>query len=170
MLIRFYPDVIAMQPKAVVIFGGTNDIAGNLGPVSLESVQQNLAAMADMARGNGIKVVMASVMPVCDLPGKPPMTIGRPPETILKLNSWIKDYAASHGAVYLDYYSVTVDDKGFFKAEMTEDGLHPTDERLRRHESAGRESYRSGSGEVARLARSSSRRSLIRFSTPRSVG
>lgn len=126
MLIRFYPDVIAMQPKVVVIFGGTNDIAGNLGPVSLESVQQNLAAMADMARGNGINVVMASVMPVCDLPGKPPMTIGRPPETILKLNNWIKDYAASHGAVYLDYYSVTVDDKGFLKAEMTEDGLHPT--------------------------------------------
>ena len=126
MLIRFYPDVIALQPKAVVIFGGTNDIAGNLGPVSMESMENNLAAMADMARGNGIKVVMASVMPVCDLPGKPPMTPGRPPESILTLNRWIKDYAASHGAVYLDYYAVTVDDKGFLRAEMTEDGLHPT--------------------------------------------
>ncbi len=69
-----------MQPKVVVIFGGCpNDIAGNLGPVSLESVEQNLAAMADMARGDGIRVVMASVTPICDLPGKPPMTIGRPP-------------------------------------------------------------------------------------------
>jgi lysophospholipase L1-like esterase len=126
MLIRFYPDVIALQPKAVVIFGGTNDIAGNLGPVSMESTEQNLAAMADMARGNGIKVIMAAVMPVCDLPGKPPMTPGRPPESILTLNRWIKDYAATHGAVYLDYFSATVNDKGFLKAEMTEDGLHPT--------------------------------------------
>ncbi len=126
MLIRFYSDVIALQPTTVVIFGGTNDIAGNLGPVSLESTEQNLAAMADMARGNGIKVIMATVMPVCDLPGKPPMTTGRPPETILRLNTWIKEYAASHAAVLLDYYSVTVDDKGFLKADMTEDGLHPT--------------------------------------------
>lgn len=126
MLLRFYPDVIALQPKAVVIFGGTNDIAGNLGPVSLESVEQNLASMADIARANNIKVVMASVMPVCDLPGKTPMTIGRPPETILQLNKWIKEYAASHNAVYLDYFSVTVDDKGFLQAGMTADGLHPT--------------------------------------------
>jgi len=126
MLIRFYPDVIALKPAAVVIFGGTNDIAGNLGPVTLESTEQNLAAMADMARGNGIKVVMATVMPVCDLPGRPPMTGGRPPETILKLNSWIRDYASAHGDVVLDYFSVTVDEKGLLKADMTEDGLHPT--------------------------------------------
>lgn len=126
MLIRFYPDVIALQPKAVIIFGGTNDIAGNLGPVTLESVENNLAAMADMARGAGIRVIMASVTPVCDLPGRPPMTTGRPPATILELNAWIKSYAAAHDAIYLDYYSATVDDKGFFKADMTADGLHPT--------------------------------------------
>jgi lysophospholipase L1-like esterase len=126
MVLRFYPDVIALQPKAVVIFGGTNDIAGNLGPVSLESVEDNLAAMETMARGAGIKVIMASVMPVCDLPTRPPMTIGRPPATILQLNQWIKTYAAAHNAVYLDYFSVTVDDKGFLKSDMTEDGLHPT--------------------------------------------
>ena len=126
MLLRFYPDVIALQPKAVVIIGGTNDIAGNLGPVSMDSIENNLAAMADIARANGIKVILASVTPVCDLPGKPPMTTGRPPESILTLNRWIKDYAASHGAVYLDYFSATVDDKGFLHADMTEDGLHPT--------------------------------------------
>jgi lysophospholipase L1-like esterase len=126
MLLRFYPDVIALQPKAVVIFGGTNDIAGNIGPVPLETTENNLAAMADMARGNGIKVILASLTPVCDLPGKPPMTPGRPPATILQLNRWIKDYAASHGLVFLDYFSVTVDDKGMLRAEFTEDGLHPT--------------------------------------------
>lgn len=126
MVLRFYPDVIALQPKAVVIFGGTNDIAGNLGPVSIESIENNLAAMETMARGAGIKVIMASVMPVCDMPTRPPMTIGRPPATILQLNQWIKNYAAAHNAVYLDYFSVTVDDKGFLKSDMTEDGLHPT--------------------------------------------
>lgn len=126
MLQRFYPDVIALQPKAVVIFGGTNDIGGNIGPVPLETVENNLAAMADMARANGIKVILASVTPVCDISGRPPMTMGRPPESILTLNRWIKDYAASHSAVFLDYFSATVDDKGFFRAELTEDGLHPT--------------------------------------------
>lgn len=126
MLLRFYQDVIALQPRVVVIFGGTNDIGGNIGPVPMETIQNNLAGMADMARGNGIRVVMAAVMPVCDLPGRPPMTPGRPPESIVTLNRWIKDYAASHGHVFLDYFSTTVDDKGMLRAELTEDGLHPT--------------------------------------------
>jgi lysophospholipase L1-like esterase len=126
MLLRFYPDVIALQPKAVVIFGGTNDIGGNIGVVPLETIENNLAAMADMARGNGIKVILASVMPVCDLPGKPPMTPGRPPESIVALNRWIKDYAARRGLVFLDYYSATADEKGLLRADITEDGLHPT--------------------------------------------
>ncbi len=126
MLLRFYPDVIVLQPKAVVIFGGTNDIGGNIGPVPLEATENNLAAMADMARANGIKVILASLTPVCDIPGRPPMTTGRPPETILTLNRWIKNYAAAHSLVFLDYFSATVDDKGLFRAELTEDGLHPT--------------------------------------------
>jgi len=126
MLLRFYPDVIALEPKAVVIFGGTNDIGGNIGPVPMETIENNLAAMADMARANGIKVIMASLTPVCDLPGKPPMTPGRPPESILTLNRWIRDYAARRGFVFLDYFAATVDDKGFFRADLTEDGLHPT--------------------------------------------
>jgi lysophospholipase L1-like esterase len=126
MLLRFYPDVIALQPKAAVIFGGTNDIAGNLGPETLETIENNIAAMADMARANGIKIVLAAVMPVCDLPGKAPMTPSHPAESILSLNRWIKDYAAAHGLVYLDYHTATADDKGFLRAELTEDGLHPT--------------------------------------------
>jgi lysophospholipase L1-like esterase len=126
MLLRFYQDVIALQPKAVVIFGGTNDIGGNIGPVPLESTESNLAAMADMSRANGIKVILASLTPVCDIPGRPPMTPGRPPESILTLNRWIKDYAATHNLVFLDYFSATVDNKGMFRAELTEDGLHPT--------------------------------------------
>lgn len=126
MLLRFYPDVIALKPRAVVIFGGTNDIGGNLGPVSLESIEDNLAAMADLAHAHGIKVIVASLTPVCDIAGRPPMTVGRPPETILELNRWIKDFAAKQGFVFLDYFSATVDDKGFFRSDITDDGLHPT--------------------------------------------
>jgi lysophospholipase L1-like esterase len=126
MLLRFYPDVIALQPRAVIIFGGTNDIGGNIGPVPLDAIENNIAAMSDMARANGIKIILASLTPVCDLPGKPPMTPGRPPESILALNQWIKQYAARNGFVFLDYFTATVDDKGFFRAELTDDGLHPT--------------------------------------------
>jgi lysophospholipase L1-like esterase len=125
MLLRFYPDVIALQPKAVVIFGGTNDIGSNIGPVPLEATENNLAAMADMAKANGIQVILASLTPVSDISGRPPMTVGRPPESILALNRWIKEYATTHGLVFLDYFSATVDDKGFFRAGLTEDGLHP---------------------------------------------
>jgi len=126
MLLRFYQDVVLLRPKAVIIFGGTNDIGGNIGPVPMEAIENNIAAMADMSRGAGIKVILATVMPVCDLPGKSAMTPGRPPESIVTLNKWIKEYAANHGAVLLDYYSVTVDDKGMLRADITEDGLHPT--------------------------------------------
>ena len=125
MLLRFYPDVIDLKPKAVLILAGTNDIGGNLGPVSMESIEENLAAMSDLARANNIKVILASLTPVCDY--HRPQTATRPPEKILELNRWIKGYVASHRLVYLDYYSATVDDKGFFKADITNDGLHPNE-------------------------------------------
>jgi lysophospholipase L1-like esterase len=123
MLLRFYPDVVAHKPKVVVFLAGTNDIAGNLGPVSMESIENNLAAMADIARANGIQVVMSSVMPVCDY--HRPQTAQRPPEKINELNAWIRATAAKHHYVYLDYYTPMLDDKGFLKAEITNDGLHP---------------------------------------------
>jgi len=123
MLLRFYPDVVAHKPKVVVFLAGTNDLAGNLGPVSMESIQNNLAAMADIARANGIKVVLGSVLPVCDY--HRPQTANRPPEKIKVLNEFLKAQAAQHGYVYLDYYTPMLDDKGFLKAELTGDGLHP---------------------------------------------
>jgi lysophospholipase L1-like esterase len=123
MLLRFYPDVIALKPKVVVIHAGTNDIGGNVGPMTLEDTESYLASMCDMARANDIKVVLASLTPVCDY--HRPQTAARPPEKILALNRWIKEYATKNNFVFLDYYSATVDEKGFFKAEMTGDGLHP---------------------------------------------
>lgn len=123
MLIRFRPDVIDLKPKVVVILAGTNDIAGNTGPMTLEQKEDNLASMAQLAHANGIRVVLASVMPVCDC--YTAQTGKRPPAKILALNKWIEDYANSNGAVYLDYYSATVDGHGSLKKELTGDGLHP---------------------------------------------
>jgi lysophospholipase L1-like esterase len=125
MLIRFYPDVIALHPKVVVILAGTNDIAGNTGPSTLEMIEDNLMAMADLAKANGIKVVLSSVMPVCDYIR--PQTERRPPEKIIALNTWIKSYADKNGFVYLDYFTPMQDDKGMLKKEITVDGLHPND-------------------------------------------
>lgn len=125
MLIRFRPDVIALKPKVVVILAGTNDIAGNTGPESLDDIEGNLQSMAELAKANAIKVVLSSVMPVCDY--IKPQTARRPPEKIVALNAWIKEYAMRNHLVYLDYYSALLDDNKMFKKELTYDGLHPND-------------------------------------------
>jgi lysophospholipase L1-like esterase len=125
MLIRFRPDVIALKPKVVVFLAGTNDIAGNTGPMTLDAIEDNLTSMAELATANNIKVVLSSVMPVCDY--IKPQTERRPPEKIIALNAWMKDYAARNGFVYLDYYSAMLDDKEMFRKELTYDGLHPND-------------------------------------------
>jgi lysophospholipase L1-like esterase len=123
MLLRFHQDVVALKPAAVVILAGTNDIGSGIGPVSMESIEDNLMSMADIAKANNISVVLASVMPVCDY--HRPQTMLRPPEKILALDRWIEDYAAAHNLVYLDYFSALADGKGMFRAELTGDGLHP---------------------------------------------
>ncbi|MCI0387975.1 MAG: SGNH/GDSL hydrolase family protein [Acidobacteria bacterium] len=127
MLIRFRPDVIALKPKVVVILAGTNDIAGNTGPMTIEMIEDNYISMAELARANGIKVVFASVLPIHDY-GKTKVSERRPPEQILKLNQWLKNYCTVNGHVYLDYFSRMVDDKGMLKAELANDGLHPNAE------------------------------------------
>jgi lysophospholipase L1-like esterase len=130
MLIRFRPDVIALKPKVVVILAGTNDIAGNTGPITIEAIEDNIASMVDLALANGIKVVLASVLPVSDYnknaQGNPIIrTDRRPPAQILALNDWMKKLCAERGLTYLDYFSATVDDKGFLKPDIANDGLHP---------------------------------------------
>jgi len=129
MLIRFRADVIALKPKVVVILAGTNDLAGNTGPTTLPAIEDNLISMAELATANGIRVVFASVLPVSDYEmrdGKPIVqTVRRPPAQILELNKWLKEYAAAHHHTYLDYFSAMVDDKGFLKNELSDDGLHP---------------------------------------------
>jgi lysophospholipase L1-like esterase len=129
MLIRFRRDVIDLHPKVVVILAGTNDIAGNTGPTTLEAIEDNFRSMVDLARANGIRVVLASLLPVSDYEkrdGKPIIqTARRPPAQIMALNDWLKQYAAQTRSVYLDYFTAMVDDKGFLKDELSNDGLHP---------------------------------------------
>ena len=132
MLIRFRPDVIALKPEVVVILAGTNDIAGNTGPTTLEAIQDNLASMAELARVHKIRVVLASLLPVSDYEKTADgrqinQTIGRPPEKIKALNEWMKNYAADNKLTYLDYYSAMIDAKGFLLDELSDDGLHPNE-------------------------------------------
>jgi lysophospholipase L1-like esterase len=127
MLIRFRPDVIALKPRAVLILAGTNDIAGNTGPMTLEMIEDNYTSMADLAKANGIKVIFASVLPIHDY-GRTKMSERRAPEQLLKLNEWLKGYCKAKGHIYLDYFSKMIDEKGMLKAELANDGLHPNAE------------------------------------------
>lgn len=122
MLVRFRPDVVALQPKVVVILAGTNDLAGNTGPMTLQDTENNLMSMADIARRNNIRVVLASVTPASAFPWRPAL---HPADDIRTLNAWIKEYATKENLVYLDYYSALVNDQGGTKAELSKDGVHP---------------------------------------------
>ena len=130
MLLRFRQDVLALNPKVVVILAGTNDIAGNTGPTTPEAIQNNLASIAELATAHQIKVVFASVLPVSDYNKRSNgdiinRTTQRPPAQILALNAWLKNYCAQTGYTYLDYFSATADDKGYLRADIAGDGLHP---------------------------------------------
>jgi len=151
MLVRLYPDVIDLKPAAVIILAGTNDIAQNTGPETLTMVEENLMAITELAQRHGIKVILCSVMPISNYtmmpvrrvmrsglgaaggwtapPAPTPQirSVQRPPDQILQLDAWMKAYAASAGAVYADYFSAVVDDKGMFKEGFSDDGLHPND-------------------------------------------
>lgn len=143
MLVRMYPDVIELKPAAVVILAGTNDIARNNGPQTVEMIEQNLMAMSELAQLHGIKVILCALTPISDNPAPPagaPARAGgpapnapprrkqseqRPPADILKLNAWLKDYAATIKGTFVDYYAATVDAQGMFRSGYTNDGLHP---------------------------------------------
>ncbi len=126
MLVRYRQDVIDLKPKVVVILAGTNDIAGNTGPMLNEDIEANYASFAELARVNGIRVVYSSVLPVHNYTEKSKDFFAqRPPARILELNTWLKDYCAKHNIVYLDYFSAMVDEKGMLKKDLADDGLHP---------------------------------------------
>lgn len=147
MLVRMYPDVIELQPRAMILLAGINDIASNTGPSTAEMIEQNIMAMTELAQHHGIKVILCSLLPVSDYPflkqqtadAPPPrgpfpglgpfprmkMTATHPPSDILKLNEWMKEYANRVNAVYADYFTALVDEKGWLKDPDSADGLHP---------------------------------------------
>jgi lysophospholipase L1-like esterase len=149
MLVRMYPDVIELQPRAIIVLAGINDVARNTGPSTAEMIEENIMAMTELAQRHGIKVVLCSLLPVSDYPflrqqkgDGPPlpprgpfpglgpfprmkMTETHPPSDILQLNSWLKEYAQRVNAVYADYFTALVDEKGWLKDPDSADGLHP---------------------------------------------
>src|SRR5882672_5659674 len=126
MLVRFRQDVIDLHPQVVVILAGTNDIAGNTGPMSLGDIEANYSSLAELARAHNIRVVFSSILPVHNYtPKAQEFFAQRPPEKILELNRWLKDYCAAKTLAYLDYFNSMVDEKGLLKRDLAEDGLHP---------------------------------------------
>lgn len=130
MLARFRNDVIALGPRAVVILAGTNDLAGNGGLRTPEAIEGNLASMAELAHAHGIRVVLASLLPICDCKtGKDGATTKRtgerPPEAIIAINRWMADFARKNRFVFVDYYAALSDGSGMLTATLTDDGLHP---------------------------------------------
>lgn len=126
MLVRFRQDVIDLQPKAVVILAGTNDIAGNSGRISNEDIEANLASMAELARVHNISVIFSSILPVNNYtPESQEFYASRPRDRIVTVNRWLQDYCTANKLVYVDYFSAMVDDKGMLKRDLAQDGLHP---------------------------------------------
>jgi len=124
MLVRFRQDVVALSPAVVVILAGTNDIAGNTGPSTLEMIEDNLASMTEIAQANHIRVVLCSVLPVFDYPWRRGI---EPGPKIVALNRWIKAYAARTGATYVDFHSAMADERQGMKSDLARDGVHPTE-------------------------------------------
>jgi lysophospholipase L1-like esterase len=122
MVLRFHQDVVALKPKVVIILAATNDVAQNTGPLSPEETENNIAAMAEVATANGIRVVLCSVLPAYDFPWRTGLT---PAPKIVMLNEWLKTYAAAHHHIYVDYWAAMKDDRGGLPATLSHDGVHP---------------------------------------------
>jgi acyl-CoA thioesterase-1 len=126
MLARFRQDVVSLNPKVVVILGGTNDIAAG---VSASQIEDNLTMVGDLAKAHGIRPVFASILPVSDYhkdaDPRSEMTTNHPAAAIQSINSWIRSYCQSQGFVYMDYYSATVDSAGQLQVDLSDDGLNP---------------------------------------------
>lgn len=124
MLVRFRQDVLALRPRVVVILAGTNDIAGNTGPATLEMIADNIASMTELAQAHGIRVVLGSVLPAYAYPWKQGLA---PAPRIVALNAWLKQYAARANAVYVDFHTAMADERQGLRAELSPDGVHPNE-------------------------------------------
>jgi lysophospholipase L1-like esterase len=124
MVLRMMSDVVALKPKAVHIMAGTNDIAGNTGPMTPQMTEDNIRAMSDIARAHGIKVLLASIPPAASFPWRPGLETRKP---IAAMNAWLKQYAHQSGATWVDYWPVLDDGTGAIRSGLASDGVHPTE-------------------------------------------
>jgi lysophospholipase L1-like esterase len=124
MLVRFRQDVIALRPAIVVILAGVNDIAGNTGTSTLDMIENNLMSMVDLARANEIAVVLCSVLPANKFSWRPELA---PAQDIVQLNRWMKQYAAKHGAIYVDFWTAMADEQQGLPRSLSADGVHPNE-------------------------------------------
>jgi acyl-CoA thioesterase I len=122
MLVRFRQDAVDLKPKVVVLLAGINDIAENTGRESIEEIANNFASMSEIARANGIRVVLCSVLPASEFPWHKGL---EPAPKVRELNGWLKAYATKNGLVYVDYYSRMANSEGGMKTELSPDGVHP---------------------------------------------
>jgi len=124
MVLRMLQDVVQLRPHFVHIMAGTNDIAGNTGPMTVAQSIDNFRAMIMLAQANGIEVLLASVPPASSFPWRPGLETVRP---IRELNAWAKSYARQHGLTFVDHTAALGDDTGAMKPGMASDGVHPTE-------------------------------------------
>lgn len=125
MLIRFKQDVVNLQPEIVVILAGTNDLAGNTGTSTNQMIIDNISSMAEIAKANGIKVILSSILPVYDYPWRPGLF---PSQRIIEINEWMQSYCKANDHIYLDYFSAMVDERNGLPKKYANDGVHPTKE------------------------------------------
>ena len=121
MLLRFRQDVIDLHPAVVHIMAGTNDIAGNTGPMTAEQTQANIMSMAELARAHGVRVILASIPPADGFPWRPGLDTA---PKIAAMNAWLRSYAARTGAIYADYWTALHDGRAL-RRDWASDGVHP---------------------------------------------
>jgi lysophospholipase L1-like esterase len=122
MLVRFRADVVALRPGTVHILAGTNDVAGNTGPLTAQDFKNNIMSMVELARANGIAVVLGSIPPAAAFNWRPEV---KPVPVIQELNLWLRDYASRKGLRYVDYYTALAGPAGELRADLGNEGVHP---------------------------------------------
>ena len=122
MLLRFRQDVLDLHPSVVQIMAGTNDIASNTGPMTIEQTEANFRTMTELAQAHGVRVILASIPPASHFPWRPGLAVT---DKIKTINTWLKAYAAETGSTYADYWSALQDGQGGFRADWSSDGVHP---------------------------------------------
>lgn len=122
LLLRFRQDVIGLRPKKVILLAGINDIAENTGPISLEAIMENIKGMTEMAKANGIEMVLCAVLPANSFPWRPSID---PTHKVIVLNQMIKAYAQENNLIYVDYYTPMVNDEKGLISTLGYDTVHP---------------------------------------------